>query len=593
MLTIAEFSLIKNIKTNKPIDAIMYSYPGADISLYKHISSEEALQSLELKGYVKNLKLTALGEAEIALCKVKNAVILAAGNGEQSQKAVYSLPKGLYKINGEPIIERQIKQLKTAGIEVIYIVVGIKKEQYFYLENKYGVKIVASLDSNKGNICSINSVLSYLNNTYICNCDNYFEDNPFEMYEYRAFHATQDKDNTSREYSITKNLDTRITGISIVDHPAECLFGHAYFDRDFSKKFRFFLSNEINIFRTDIMFWQEFYHKHITDLDLYAKKYRKGFIHEFDSIIQLQEIDSLFIENVSNLAVEQIVKTLCCAKTDIENVKLSPKGLSNFITTFSVFDKEYILRFPGIDSNIVFNRNKEVIVQKIAFENKIDNTYIHLDESGLKIAKFVPDCVDVSEIYYKDLDLMRRLVKKVRILHHVELNEVQKQVLAYNPIEAADVLLKEACKTKGNLFEMFSNMRDGVHKLFVHLEKDGIKKVVSHNDINPANILLNKDSFEIIDWEFGGYNDPAFDFGRIIDGYDFDDNRIDELLEVYFGRKPTLMERRHWIGYIAIHGWYYFCWALYKESVGFETLFWMHYFYKRINSVLRYLEVIN
>jgi len=585
----AEFNMMKNI-SNRNSDDKTNDYLCADNTLCANVNSQDILQCLELKGYVNDFKLTTLGEAEMSLRKVKNAVILAAGNGELSQKAVYSLPKGLYRINGEPIIERQINQLKTAGIESIYVVVGIKKEHYFYLEDKYGVEILASHDSNKGNICSIISALKYLDNTYICNCDNYFEENPFETYEYRAFHATQDKDNTFREYSVSKNMDARITGISIIDKPAECLFGHAYFDRDFSEKFRYHLQNEINTFRTDVMFWQEFYYKHITDLDLYTKKYRKGFIHEFDSIIQLQEIDSLFIENVSVMAIDQICKTLCCTKADIENVMLSPKGLSNLITTFSVFGKEYVLRFPGIDSSIVFNRNKEVIIQKIAYENNIDNTYIHIDESGLKIARFVPNCVDISALYYEDMSLMKRLVEKVRSLHRVELNEIQKETLRYNPIEAADELLKEACKTKGNLFEMFANMHNSVTKLFTQLEKDGIDKVVSHNDINPANILLNNDSFEIIDWEFGGYCDPAFDFGRIIDGYDFTDNRIDELLEVYFERKPTLIERNHWIGYVAIHGWYYFCWALYKESVGFETLFWMHYFYKRINNVLRYLE---
>ena len=591
MLSSIEFNLLKNIKLGKitDLDTITDLYTGAEQNVISNKNLLiDTLHDLSSKNYLENFCITPLGEAELSTFKVKNAIILAAGEGEQSQKAIYSLPKGLYKIKGEPIIERQIKQLKEANINEIILVVGIKKEHYFYLEEKYGVIIIASMNANKNNICSVNSVIQYLDNTYICNCDNYFEENPFEEFEYRTFHATQDKDNTEREYSVQKNINCRITGISIVEFPAECLFGHAYFDREFSYKFKNFLNKEINAFRIDSMFWQEFYAKHITDLDMYAKKYKNGFIHELDSIAQLQEIDTLFIESISALAADKITMALQCTKDDIKDTKISPKGLSNLITTFNVFGNEYVLRFPGTDSDVVFKRNKEVLVQIIAYENNIDNTYVFIDDSGIKIAKFIPDCVDVTDMYYNDMKLMKRLIKKVRILHRVQLNDNQKNELTYEPMLEADKLLEVACQTKGDLFEMFYDIREKAKKLYTYLENDGIEKVVAHNDINPANILLNDNSFEIIDWEFGGYNDPAFDFGRIIDSYEFDDQRIDELLEVYFERPATFIERLHWIGYIAIHGWYYFCWCLYKESIGYETLFWMHYFYIRIKKVLNY-----
>ena len=30
---------------------------------------------------------------------------------------------------------------------------------------------------------------------------------------------------------------------------------------------------------------------------------------------------------------------------------------------------------------------------------------------------------------------------------------------------------------------------------------------------------------------------------------------------------------RHWIAYVGIHNWYYFGWALYKESINEDTTF--------------------
>ena len=81
--------------------------------------------------------------------KVDNAVILAAGI---TTETIYAPPKGLFLIDGEPIIERQIKQLKEAGINDIYIVVGYKKEMYFYLEDKYGVTLIGNPRLDKNNI---------------------------------------------------------------------------------------------------------------------------------------------------------------------------------------------------------------------------------------------------------------------------------------------------------------------------------------------------------------------------------------------------------------------------------------------------------
>ena len=45
----------------------------------------------------------------------------------------------MLRVNGQVLIERQIKQLLKRGITDITVVVGYKKEYFFYLEDKYGV----------------------------------------------------------------------------------------------------------------------------------------------------------------------------------------------------------------------------------------------------------------------------------------------------------------------------------------------------------------------------------------------------------------------------------------------------------------------
>ena len=73
---------------------------------------------------------------------------MAAGTSSRFAPLSYEKPKGLLRVKGEVLIERQIRQLQEAGIYDITIVVGYKSEQFHYLEDKYGVTLVYNEDYN-------------------------------------------------------------------------------------------------------------------------------------------------------------------------------------------------------------------------------------------------------------------------------------------------------------------------------------------------------------------------------------------------------------------------------------------------------------
>ena len=72
---------------------------------------------------------------------VDNAVILAAGLSSRFAPLSYEKPKALIEVRGEILIERQIRQLKEAGIKEVFLVTGYKKEMFDYLKGKFGVHI--------------------------------------------------------------------------------------------------------------------------------------------------------------------------------------------------------------------------------------------------------------------------------------------------------------------------------------------------------------------------------------------------------------------------------------------------------------------
>ena len=56
--------------------------------------------------------------------KVDNAIIMAAGTASRFAPLSYEKPKALVEVRGEILIERQIRQLREAGVDEIVIVTG-------------------------------------------------------------------------------------------------------------------------------------------------------------------------------------------------------------------------------------------------------------------------------------------------------------------------------------------------------------------------------------------------------------------------------------------------------------------------------------
>lgn len=591
MITYKEFEVIRTIlKGDQKIDDISsYVYDKKHYYVFKSREEVEGLlESLENKGYISNGKVTEVAMTELEALKVDNAVILAAGGSDISAKSVYSMPKGLYVKSGETLIERQIRQLQEAGIKDITVVVGYKQEMYFFLQEKWGVNLEINPDLKKNNIYSLYVALDHLGSTYICNCDNYFEENPFSRYEYNAYHATVYKDDSHNELLVRKNDSGRILNIYSGASGGECIYGHAYIDREFSRRMVEFLKNEIDDFRVTSLFWEEFVSRHVDNLDMYVREYSDDFIFEFDSIQEIQNIDSLFLENVSVKINRKICEVLGCEEEEIRNIEILQKGLTNVLFTFYVKGEKYIFRYPGESSSFFIYRKNEVKAQKLAAKACVDNTYVYIDETGIKISKFVENAKDLNDIYYNDIELMKLLARQIRKFHEEGFGMENWKDFNYNPIEECERLMQEASKMKANLFEVFGAEWDAMRKLYDYSERDGIEKTMCHNDINQDNCLLTDNSFDVIDWEFAGWNDPAYDFGRVIAGYELDDPAIDHILEAYFGRPATEIERLHWITYMGIHNWYYVGWALYKESINESSRDWMLFFYKQATRVIKY-----
>lgn len=522
----------------------------------------------------------------------KNAIILAAGKSNRFAPFTYERPKGLFRVKGEILIERQIEQLKSAGVKEIIVVIGYMKEKFFYLEKKYGVKLIINNEfSEKGNLLSIYKAKKYLKNTYICCADHYFTQNPF-LYTNDlniSYRECSYYNNKKRKFVVEYSDANVITGFKIDSNENIAMVGHAYFNEKFSNLFCKYMENEIDEFGVASMFWEQFYAKHIKELTLYTKIINKNDVLEFDSIDNLRQFDSEFLLNIDSDIISNICSTLNCSANEIMEINVIQAGLTNVSFSFKVKEKKYVYRHPGGTAGKLVNRMSEIYAQEKARELGIDKSYIYMSkEDGWKISYYVEDLVECD--FLNNENQLNKAMEYLRKIHSTTYDNTVKE---FNDIEEGKKLMKIASLTKGKLFEEFAEIINKIDTLNDYVEKDSkqmkIKKVLCHNDTYEPNYLLNqKGELYLIDWEYAGINDPANDIACILCRADYSKEEIEKYLQAYYGRKLTKEEHRHCIAYIAICGFYWFCWGLYKGSVGDDDGF---FFLPAYKNCLKYVDI--
>ncbi|WP_102337355.1 phosphotransferase [Collinsella provencensis] len=542
-----------------------------------------ALKELETLKYVENSGITPEGFEALHPYKVENAIIMAAGLSSRFAPISYEKPKGLLRVRGEVLIERQIEQLREAGIHNITVVVGYKKEYFFYLESKYGVSIVINPEyATRNNHASLMVVREHLGNTYICSSDDYFSVNPFEPYVYEAYYAAQFAEGHTDEWCLETSARNRIKGVHIGGENSWYMLGHVYFDHAFSERFVRILEDEYPRPETTDKLWEDLFLEHVDELSMVVRKYDAGIINEFDSLDELRGFDPHFIENVDTDIFDNIVNTLGCEKTEIRDVYPLKQGLTNLSCHFRIDSGEYVYRHPGVGTELLIDRQGERAALLVAKELGLDNTFIAQDpEKGWKISHFIPNSKQLDP---HDPEQVATAMHMARNLHETTV-KVERSFDFYEEAKRYESLLLE----KGPIeIPGYWEMAEKVDKLEQYVKADNAPTCLCHNDFFALNFLIDQQgSYYLIDWEYAGMSDYANDFGTFCVCCELSEEEIHNALEAYFGRTPTLEETRHNLAHVQFAGWCWYLWSLFKEAEGDAVGEWLYIYYR---YAARYLD---
>lgn len=528
-------------------------------------SVNKIISGLKEKSYIdESYLLTKKGLDSLAPYEVKNAIILAAGMSTRFIPFSYEKPKGLTIVKGEVLIERQIRQLKEAGVKEIVIVLGHMMEKFLYLTDKFNAKIVLNKEYKyKNTHSSLYFSRMHMSNTYICCADNYFPTSVFHKYEFHSLYSTlYMKGILHGERGVFTNNKGLIVATQRPAVDQWVMNGYAYFNNEFSSKFRSILEDMYDTPGTDGLYWEQVYAEHVDELHLYEKRHTAEQVMEFDSVAELEAFDPDYIKYNSISMIKNICDTLKCEPSDIHKIRPILKGYTNRSFKFLCKNQAYVYRHPGSISAEWINRKSEKAALENAKKQGIDDSYIYEDEdNGWKISRFinVTDTFDFSNTSHVEM-----LCRTLRKLYQKPLS--CNRHMDY--MEEAVRLLKGIKSLDTEAYLVASKQLDDVRIIDRKIKADNWPVQMAHNDLYEDNILIDDNNLYLIDWEYAGDTDIGYDLCKLFVKNNAEGEDIDKWLSFYFERMPTPSERRHIIGCAAVSFYYWYIWALYMIKHG-------------------------
>lgn len=524
--------------------------------------TNESFRKLVRKGWIEpDGMLTDIARAKINNNSPKNAIILAAGFGMRMVPINTEIPKGLMEVRGEILIERLIRQLHEKGIKDITIVVGFLKEKFEYLIDEFNVELVYNKDySVKNNLSSLALVANKIDNTYILPSDIWLDKNPFDNNEVYSWYLVSDE--YDEESTIRINRRNELVQLKN-NLKGNKMIGVTYLDRKTSEIFRTNLITYSLNPKYDHVFWEEILFDQSELFKIYAKVFLGKTAIEINTYEQLRNLDDRS-SHLNTEIIDLIADQLSVETSQIININLLKKGMTNRSFIFEVQNKRYIMRIPGEGTDEMIDREQEAAVYQTLMGEKISDDIIYISpEKGYKITSFLEKS-RVCDV--KNMDDVSRCMKQLRSFHEKAF-KVSHQFNLFEKIEFYESLWEG----KLSIFKDYYETKEKIYELNKIIDALPKEMVLTHIDAVPDNFLFTESGdVRLIDWEYAGMQDPHLDIAMFAVYSLYEREEVDQLINLYFVEGCSEEIRMKIYCYIAISGLLWSNWCEFKRFCGVE-----------------------
>ena len=532
----------------------------------------------------------------------KSAIILAAGFGMRMVPINTSTPKALLEVNGEPLIERTIRQLHEAGVTNITVVVGFMKEQFEYLIDEFGVDLAVNSEyAARNNLHSLAYVAGRIDNSYIIPCDIWCAVNPYSRTEPYSWYMVSDKMDEDSTVRVNRKREL----VTIPEKEAgNAMIGIAYLTGREAQIVR----ENLRRMDTDEEFDDEFWERALYGggssatvsvgssekprfqrdrMILQAKTVSAQDFVEINTYEQLRELDS-GSNHLQSDAIMTICEALGCGVGDIKDISILKKGMTNRSFLFSVKGAKYIMRIPGEGTDRLINRRQEAEVYKAISGLGLcdDPVYINPD-NGYKITSFLENVRVCDPSSEEDL---RRCMKKLRGFHEMRISvdhtfDIYGQIEFYESLwDGAPSIYRDYLRTKEKVLSLRGYVEGLEHDwCLTHIDavpdnflfyrpvsEDAASGADSLGGVSGAASAADGEQLQLTDWEYAGMQDPHVDIAMFCIYSLYNRQECDRLIDIYFEGRCNRSTRTKIYIYIAMCGLLWSNWCEYKRKLGVE-----------------------
>jgi CTP:phosphocholine cytidylyltransferase-like protein/thiamine kinase-like enzyme len=499
---------------------------------------------------------------------IKKGLIFAAGKGTRLRPLTLSTPKPLIKINGTPMIETIISSMIANGIKKIYIVLGYKKEMFYYLKDKYfEVEFIENKDyETRNTISSLYAARNILNDDFIISeGDLWISDSSIfkaqienSQYLYRPNQFQNSEWGFHLDFITNKILEIRKPDSSV--YLNNNLYGVSFWLKDDLKAVVDEVVKEYDNPIYKDAAYDELINNIIGSLFLGVREVNNNQIVEVDSLDELFDVDPSYSIFKS---IDLLKQVFGINRNDITAIYENPgRSTNNYNYVVEVKDEKYIVRIPGIGTELFSDRlNEKHAYLQLNGSGLIEQNYFIDHVTGVKISKYYPNSRIINANDETELKGLMKVLKKLHTSNY----------------KFSDDNVFDRIRRYDSFVARFGG-RKFYQKKFISLRKEVLKNEESfrklfdvhpiHGDLSPNNAIVTEDGeILLIDLEFVSMGDPYTDLATFSHDGNYSPEQTIRLLELFLERKPTDQETYKLLTLCTLVSVMWYSWAVFKMTV--------------------------
>ena len=240
------------------------------------------------------------------------------------------------------------------------------------------------------------------------------------------------------------------------------------------------------------------------------------------------------------VTVEEVVHRVDAWRGRGVSIRPLTNGLTNANYRVDVDDRAFVVRIPGASTELLaIDRANELHNARIAAALGIGPAVLHhFPESGATIGEFLHGR-PMTNGTLQEPGMPGRIATTLRVLH-----SGPRFLRDFDMMGLAERYQVVAERRGFPLPSGYRLRRSTVQEIGGALAVHPLPAVPCHNDLLADNFIEQDGRLRLLDWEYSGNGDPTFELGNSCRELDYDEGRVEELCQAYFGGAPAPLVAR-------------------------------------------------